>query len=127
MKTHLKMKIKSLAAESRLIRYEEEHHWPAGHPMRASLQSHRVTVVRYEARCALLAYAFLRGRHYSQAESSCARAGMPDAERIAKLIRRFSWGYRNNAWSGVDKRVVEHWLASSSPALAEQLERPKAA
>ncbi len=56
---YLKIKIKHLAAEARIIRTEERKH----HGMEKwQLQHHRKTVVRDAARQAQLAYAFIRGK-----------------------------------------------------------------
>lgn len=61
----LKIKLKHLAAEARIIRHEARQ----VHGMeRWNLNHHRTTVVRDEARATLLAYGFLRGREYSQLE-----------------------------------------------------------
>lgn len=67
MKTYLKIKIKSLAAEARIIRQEEKK-WPGPSELRHSLHFHRIYDVRKESRAALLAYGFLRGRAYRQVE-----------------------------------------------------------
>jgi hypothetical protein len=79
MKLYLKMKIMSLAAEARIIRTEEKK-WPGEHAVRNGLHQHRIRDVRSEARHALLAYGFLRGRDYRRLERKAARA--PDWERV---------------------------------------------
>ncbi len=107
-KTFLKMKIKSLAVEARIIRAEERK-WP-GLPynwaeqekpspyiwMRHSLWSHRTGDVRSEARSALLAYAYLRGRRYRQLEK--VAYSNPDGDRIAELVAKFG---------GQDKKIAK--------------------
>lgn len=106
MKTHLKIKICSLAAESKIIR-REERKWPgltaeqhaAYDPflsltrplpfnMRQSLHLHRVNDVRKATRAALLAYGFLRGRTYGQIENKTKNA--PDWIRVIRTITQFS-------------------------------------
>lgn len=63
----LKVKIKHLAAEAKIIRHEERR---TRHPtLRSNLAEHRRTVVRDAARNALLAYGFIRGRTIDQMES----------------------------------------------------------
>lgn len=89
MKTHVKMlkvKIKSLAAEARIIRLEERR---AGrdNALREALHRHRIDVVRAEQRLSLLAYAFLRGRRLAAVEPKSAAP--PDWVRVAKLVERF--------------------------------------
>jgi hypothetical protein len=86
MKLYLKMKIMSLAAEARIIRTEEKK-WPGEHAVRNGLHQHRIRDVRSEARHALLAYGFLRGRDYRRLERKAARA--PDWERVQKLAEKF--------------------------------------
>lgn len=79
---HLKIKIKSLADEARIIR-AEEHKLKIGgfgpdenrHPKDVSrlaeyneTREHRVNGLRKEARASLLAYAYLRGKPYRSVE-----------------------------------------------------------
>ena len=85
MKTHLKMKICSLAAEAQIIRREEKK-WPGKHAMRQSLRDHRLDVVRKETRCSLLAYGFLRGRLYKQVENSVRLVEPQHGPTVAKPI-----------------------------------------
>lgn len=71
----LKVKIKSLAEEARIIRLEERKALSGGEKYRdeklyLSLREHRIRDVRSEQRHALLAYAFLRGRRYDATERS---------------------------------------------------------
>lgn len=67
----LKVNIKSLAAESKFIR-KEQNKIKAQHTGDCvafrSLAGHRTGAVRQEARAAQLLYAFLRGRQYRQVE-----------------------------------------------------------
>lgn len=81
---HLKVKIKSLAAESRIIRAEERK---AGPVLRRTLDIHRRGVVRSEARITQLAYGFLRGRRYRQMERTAASP--PDWQRVRQHVERF--------------------------------------
>lgn len=55
----LRVKVKSLADEARLIRREEQR--TVG-PLRDELQLHRREVVRHAARTSHMAYALIRGR-----------------------------------------------------------------
>jgi len=85
-KTYLKIKIKSLAAEARIIRQEEKK-WPGTSDVRTGLHLHRVNEVRREARVALLAYGFIRGRAYEAIEFNAAVE--PDWSRVAVLASRY--------------------------------------
>ncbi len=86
MKTYLKIKISSLAAEARIIRREEQR-CPGEHPIRTGLHEHRVLEARREARSALLAYGFLRQRAYRTIEPKCHRA--PGWKRTQQLVKKY--------------------------------------
>lgn len=64
---YLKVKIKSLATEARIIKQEERK---AKGRLREGLYLHRVGIVRDAARLTQLVYGFLRGRKYRQIENS---------------------------------------------------------
>ena len=89
MKTYLKVKIKSLTAEAKIIRLEEQRANPKT-DMRANLLHHRRHVVRPETRASLLAYGFLRGREYKQIEQT--RRTEPDWKRVQKMIEKYGSG-----------------------------------
>lgn len=82
----LKVKIKSLAAEARIIRLEESRSTPGG-VQQCELHQHRVRDVRHEQRCSLLAYAFLRGRTLAQCEKKSKT--QPDWQRVLKIVEKF--------------------------------------
>lgn len=82
---YLKVKIKSLAVEARIIRKEEQK--PQNHEVREELHLHRTYDVRREARSALLAYACLRNMPYSRIEF--AAISIPDWKRIERLIEKY--------------------------------------
>lgn len=63
----LRVKIKSLAEEARIIRMEEKRTHGV---LRDELHLHRVGIVRNEARHAHLAYGFIRGRAHEQMEKN---------------------------------------------------------
>src|SRR5687768_14001378 len=95
MRTYLKVKIKSLAAEARIIKAEEakfrfslkgeassmarEVFW--------GLRHHRLFDVRTECRHAHLAYGYIKRRQYKQLEAKCEIA--PNAQRIAELVQKY--------------------------------------
>lgn len=83
----LRVKVKSLAEEARIIRREEHRNWGT---LRDELHLHRVGVVRREARAAHLAYGFIRGRSYSQMEGKLKdpRNG-PDWEKVRRLCKTY--------------------------------------
>lgn len=81
---HLKVKIKSLAAEAVIIRSEERK---SNGVLRGSLADHRRGIVRTEARHAQIAYAFLRGRRYEQIEQNPSKPF--DRKKVLDAIARF--------------------------------------
>lgn len=65
----LRVKLKSLAEEARIIRIEERRANEAGkYQLQSDLREHRVIIVRWNARATLLAYQFLRGVPYQVVE-----------------------------------------------------------
>lgn len=89
MKTRIKMlkvKIKSLAEEARIIRLEEGRSEP-GSQQQSELHEHRVRDVRKEQRASLLAYAFLRGVPLAACEAKAATE--PDWKRVLAIAIKF--------------------------------------
>lgn len=105
---YLKIKIKALAAEAAIIRHEERklprrlkdtlaRNLPqASWELRRNLSYHRRGKVREEARCAQLAYAFLRAKKYAATEPNAwwtrpqvSQPG-PDWTRVRQNIVNFS-------------------------------------
>lgn len=94
---HLKVKIKSLAAEAKIIRSEERK---AGPVLRYTLAEHRKGIVREVARESLLAYGFLRGLPYSRIETQ--NSSEPDWDSVMKMIHRFG-----AVWDSVGEETKE--------------------
>ena len=102
-RTELKIKIKTLAAESRIIRLEERKakakarmvkrsEAKAGLRERCSrLGNHRKTVVRQAARAAYIAYAFISGRSYKSTEDRVKIE--PEWRSVARNVVRFLTPY----------------------------------
>lgn len=81
----LKVKIKSLAEEAKIIRREEAL---AKTPEeRLKLAVHRRGVVRYEQRHTLLAYAYIRGIPYRVVESNCHE--QPNTYKVARMVEKY--------------------------------------
>ena len=92
-RAYLKVKLKSLAAEAKIIRLETKRAKDVR--LKNGLALHRIGIVRYEARHTLIAYGFLRGKPYHKIESKCKEA--PDWNKVRKMIEKYgadlSWGY----------------------------------
>jgi len=86
MRIYLKIKLKSLAAEARIIRREERKQ-PGDSDARTGLHHHRVIDVRRETRAACLAYGFLRRRPYRLMEAKCHER--PDWKRVQQLAEKY--------------------------------------
>lgn len=126
MKTYLKVKIASLAAEAIIIKREEQK-WKevpflidnlhVTHPLYFGLRAHRVEVVRRECRASNIAYGYLRGRAYKQIENKCHEA--PNWERVADIIRTFGKGYYSSPEAR--KKLAEDlkaWAATEPVSVA---------
>ena len=85
---YLKVKLKSLAAEAKIIRLEETR---SRGGIRNGLHEHRVGIVRFESRHTHLAYAFLRGKEYEQVEKTCKTP--PDWRRVYKMVKKYGSGW----------------------------------
>lgn len=116
---YLKVKIKSLAAEQRIIRHEERKQLGSWRWLRSANASHRINdatrvateakiasktwaglsrhrlELRPELRAALIAYAYLRGRSYRSVEPSPHWLKVPfckrgpDWDRVEQLVLKF--------------------------------------
>jgi hypothetical protein len=100
----LKVKLKSLAAESRIIRLEETR---SRGTLRCSLREHRVGIVRSEARHTHLAYGYLRGHALAVLEPQVS--SIPDWERVRKMVKKYGTAAQLeafDAWRGVLEQKV---------------------
>lgn len=91
---YLKIKIKSLAAEARIIRAEERklkgmEKW--------HVQDHRKRVVRNAARQTLIAYQFIRGRNPAVHFSQCALTRYQDYIRAEAMVKKYGSAEAVNA------------------------------
>ena len=108
-KIFLKVKIKSLAEEAKIIRHQERQFQREGKGVRWELKTHRKHVVRPEARCAQLAYGFLRGRTYARIESKCHT--VPDWRNVERLIVKYGPSGDLSV-----KKALQDWSRVISPA-----------
>jgi len=110
MKTEfLKIKLKHLAEEARIIRHKEKKlrgpNWGASSNL---FREHRVNVVRVEARHSHIIYGYLRGLDYKQIESNPkTKPSMKDLNRILNAF----------TYSRSKKEGLENWLSSTKEDL----------
>jgi len=107
-KVQLKVKIKSLAEEARIIRKEERKAVKKrDFLLREVLYQHRVYDVRQEARLSQLAYGFLRGRSYSEIEQKTTKP--VDWKRVRQLVEKFGrvWDQKESYARSRDKKKQE--------------------
>lgn len=111
-RAYLKVKIKSLAEEAKIIRREEQRPRKdmdeCGYsPTRTGLREHRVTVVRQASRNALLAYGFIRGRKYRQIEPKAE--SQPNWEEVKRQVLKYGpqTGDRKELAERVEKWATE--------------------
>lgn len=107
-RTYLKVKIKSLAAEARIIRHEESKALKRKNTaLKDGLACHRRGIVRSAARLTHLAYGFLRGRPYKALEAKCAVK--PDWDRVWKMVEKYGvcFDYDSENYHDYKKRLEE--------------------
>lgn len=107
----LRVKIKSLAAESRIIRREEVR--TRSFRQFEALRFHRLGL-RTIARCTQLALAFIRGKSYDQVEKvGSAYISLAEIDSIARMAK--TYGAPGN---GITHAEIRAWLNGNSQAKA---------
>lgn len=84
---YLRVKIKSLAAEAKIIRAEESKKKNSG--FREGLHNHRVVDVRREQRATLLAYGYLRGKSLQEIEKTTLRIPYYTRDRVRRMVEKY--------------------------------------
>lgn len=108
----LKVKVKSLAAEAKIIRHEErrckniqrfgdEKERTVAWLLRGSLAGHRRGVVRKEARHSLLALGYLRGNLYRAMERTCHEN--PNWEEVERMVKKYGPPAHNTSFENWKK------------------------
>ena len=93
---NLKIKLKSLAAESVIIKQQERKHRGPNWGWKSNrLREHRIHVVRVEARCTHLAYGFLKGKALIEIEQTSKSE--PDWNKVERMVRRYGSSTEQNA------------------------------
>lgn len=125
-KAMLKVKIKSLAAESRIIRLAVKQE--KNDAVKYHLHCHRIYDIRIESRFSQLAYGFIRGREYEQIEKKAKIE--PDWKRVKALVEKFGechfWQEGYESYKNLASRKsqqndsFEKWLTRAKNVLAHQ-------
>lgn len=104
-----RVKIKSLAEESKIIRREAHRYRGEDNEfVRGELHSHRVIIVRLESRATQWAYAFMRGVPYSVIEPD---ANLQRDERRNLLIRSAAIAKSLGGWASSERlQDIREWL-----------------
>lgn len=94
MSVELKIKLKSLAEEARIIRKEEKKAFDAGDYAKGTeLYLHRLHVVSKAARHTHLAYAMIRGKAYRDVERTTKRPYyLIDRKAVASMLSKYGDG-----------------------------------
>lgn len=117
-RVYLKIKIKSLAAEARIIRAEELRLRDRGgelpvhlRDVRSGLHLHRVNDVRREARAAQIAYAFLRGVPLAALE----RPGSAEVpiKRVRELASRYGY-FQDLPRKQARMAMLDRWVSGEA-------------
>lgn len=103
----LKVKIKSLAEESKIIRKEEKKTTFA---TRNWLHEHRVLNVRQESRASFIAYAFLRNKPIKSVEKYPSQIPIITLGRAEKLARKYGQGF----WDKKKQKEWKDWINSAN-------------
>lgn len=110
----LKIKIKSLVAESRLIKnYENEKRYGF---LRDELHNHRVVDVRKQARSTYIAYGLIRGKKYAVIESRVKTK--PDWKRVEAMLRKYGPSNAVMLLPTIDENILR-------PSVQEQIIKPE--
>ncbi len=110
-KHKLRVNVKSLVCESRIIRKEIKRILKTSDGTDAkartasTLERHRKVVVRDETRHALLAMGFVKGTPYRRIEQATREGNEPNAERIANKLKRMC--------RYTDVSEVQEWILAS--------------
>lgn len=117
----LKVKLKSLAAESKIIR-DLERRCP---PHRTALREHRLFVVRKATRNTHLAYGYLRGLTYDQIE--CNPRSWPNWREVERMAMQYGCCAHRRFSLGVCEPCVRAFNDWRRSALAAAPKKAKAA
>lgn len=101
---HLRIKVKTLVAESQIIRTEARK---TKGLVKWGLNDHRKTIVRDHTRVNLLAYGFLKGTPYEAMESKCREN--PNFEKVSRIVMNFGGRSR--------KEELEVWIEDAKKHL----------
>lgn len=114
VRAKFRVKIKSLAEESRIIRLEEKR--AKARKDRTTIDSlyeHRTVNVRWAARSTLLAYAYLRGVPYRKLEGPGSQLGWYLERKTADCVVSLLFPYASEELKKRIRADVSEWVAKS--------------
>lgn len=96
--TFLRVKLKSLASEAKIIHQEEKKaNSFKAYSLQNELSEHRKGIVRRESRATILAYQYLRGLPYSVCENPNPNKDNPvDWDSVQRMIKKYG-GFTKHA------------------------------
>lgn len=107
--TFLRVKLKSLAEEARIIRIEESRaNKHKNYDLQNRLRDHRTWTVRHAARETLLAYQFLRGVPYETVERPDSIP--PDWQSVLKMVKKYG-----SLKYGTEEELLNEWRGKPKP------------
>jgi len=110
---YLRVKLKSLAEEARIIRVEEKRaNLARDYELQGCLRWHRIDIVRKASRETLLAYQYLRGIPYSVVEKEGSEE--PNWKSVLSMIRR----YGNYPLDRTEQPDIDRWVKGKKSKLA---------
>jgi len=104
---YLRVKLKSLAEEARIIRLEEQRaNQHRDFQLQNNLREHRIGKVRTAARETLLAYQYLRGKSYLSCES--INSIPPNWKNVETMVRRYGdWQIKFDSTEWVNGNLLK--------------------
>ena len=108
-RAYLRVKIKSLAEESKIIK-REEYRFKKNDRVRNGLHNHRICNVRNESRAALIAYGYIRGKKFKEIEKNSGKIPYIISVRVHDLIKKYADKDTKASVSLKGYKFLEDWF-----------------
>jgi len=116
---YLKVKVKSLAEEAKIIRQEEKR--TTRPSIKFGLRDHRIGIVRNEMRHTLIAYGFIRGKAYKEVENRTHEA--PDWDKVRSMVKRYGSHWDQRVYRDGKYTAPEEYLSTHRDRVMMQFEK----